>query len=273
MDDHLEVVKKFLDENVKVYPQPKKVKVANLTYDPSTRSGEFDCYLDEELMDVSLEYYFELGKNPHLRLPMFYSPCGAPASYSQIELTWKTRNAILKAVEELYLKNFGNQGFPYQLSWYEIDTEEDLTEYQVHYSRKNLRGSDNFDFEIGKKTFDEYSSESTQVHVKEDFFFIPELIIAHILEDYDRYETSYIFKIDGLKIINALKDVQEKTINKNYATKFIDTYCDVNHHYFKWSVRRRFVHHPKGIKKLLLELTEYLETAFEKTDVITVFGL
>ena len=155
----------FLAENVKVYPEPKQVEVFNLTFDSSTLSGEFECLLDDTQIDYPLAYCFDVGSQPTLIFPMFYSPCGFPGSFSEIELTYQTKTAMKTAIRELIERNFGVYRDDAHWPVYQMAVNEDLSDYRLYYNREELEGTDNFDFELGNKTFEDYSKTNAQVHV------------------------------------------------------------------------------------------------------------
>lgn len=101
---HIKQVQTWLDENVRVYPQPKTVTVCEVTYNPENRNGNFSVYLDDIKLEEEIGYWFDVGKKPNLSIPMYHSPLGAPASFEQYELSYNTQLAIIKAVYALWQK-------------------------------------------------------------------------------------------------------------------------------------------------------------------------
>ena len=110
-EEHIKQVEGWLTENVRVYSAPKEVTITRLIYDENKREGTFDLYFDQQKIDERIGFMFEMAKKPYLIFPVYESPLGAPASYSQIDITYGTKMAIIKAVYRAYmeLKESSNQ--------------------------------------------------------------------------------------------------------------------------------------------------------------------
>ena len=99
---HIERVGEWLDENVQVFPEPKTVTLSEFSIDWDEFSGEFRLSLDSVVLTGKLKFGLEASGKTTFYMPMFHSPLGAPASYPAIEITDRTRSAILKGLQETF---------------------------------------------------------------------------------------------------------------------------------------------------------------------------
>lgn len=100
IQQHIDQVNQWLDENVQSYPTPKQVTLHSFQVNWDQLSGSFKLCLDEnELSDV-LTFRVDQSGKTDFYLPKFHSPLGAPASYPAIELTQSTSKAILSGLHK-----------------------------------------------------------------------------------------------------------------------------------------------------------------------------
>jgi hypothetical protein len=92
--EHIELVRTWLDENVRVYPTPHEITLSEFQIDWDRLTGSFRLAFDGELLMERLRFDLELSGWLRYRTPMFHSPLGAPASYPAVEFTNETRRAI-----------------------------------------------------------------------------------------------------------------------------------------------------------------------------------
>lgn len=95
---HLEEVRTWLDENVRLYPTPKQLTLHSFIVDLKTLSGSFKMILDDIELPEKLYFHIDQAGKAIYSLPMFHSPLGVPASYPMLELTEKTSEAILRGL-------------------------------------------------------------------------------------------------------------------------------------------------------------------------------
>jgi len=103
LNEHLEAVSEWLDENVVEYPEPKKVRLFNFKrisndYVPWDKRT-FQVALDDTILKDDIKFEANGAKNIRLYWPMFHSPLGAPCSYKSIEVTVDTVRAIEHALK------------------------------------------------------------------------------------------------------------------------------------------------------------------------------
>lgn len=106
IDDHVQAVWRWLDEHVLVFDTPRQITLFDLQADPANYRGTFRLQLDDTALDATRlddPFTFSLGQNgkPCWGPPMFWSPLGAPASYSAVTLTEPTQQAIQQLLERL----------------------------------------------------------------------------------------------------------------------------------------------------------------------------
>jgi len=100
---HLEQVKDWLEENVEVYPEPKKITLSNFVVDWSDFSGEFDASFDSTALTSPLRLSLDQQSGKmKFSVPIFHSPLGAPASYGAISFIGKTESVIIKALQDTF---------------------------------------------------------------------------------------------------------------------------------------------------------------------------
>jgi len=103
LNERLEAVSEWLNENVAEYPEPKKVKLFNFKRisndnDPWDERT-FQVALDDAILKENIKFEANGSKNIRLYWPMFHSPLGAPCSYRSIEVTADTVRAIEHALK------------------------------------------------------------------------------------------------------------------------------------------------------------------------------
>lgn len=89
-----------------VFDTPHQLIVFDIQGDPLKYEGSFRLQLDDVVLDatrVEDPFTFSLSQNgkPSWHSPMFYSPLGAPASYSAVTLSDDTEHAIQQLLERL----------------------------------------------------------------------------------------------------------------------------------------------------------------------------
>jgi hypothetical protein len=102
-----EMLQEWLNENVQVFPTPKKIKLTNFEVLWEHLSGSFNMTLDGVFINERMNFSPEASGKPTLYYPMFHSPLGVPCSYSLIKITWETEYCILKQLKML-LPRFGD---------------------------------------------------------------------------------------------------------------------------------------------------------------------
>ena len=95
-----EDVMQWLRDNVQVIPEPEAVTLSNFSVDWEDFSGDFRISFDSVMLAEKMSFGLEATGKTVFYMPMFHSPLGVPASYSAIEITDKTQNAILKGLRE-----------------------------------------------------------------------------------------------------------------------------------------------------------------------------
>ncbi len=102
MDDetrqHIERVREWLDENVRVYPTPREATLSAFEFDWNSLAGSFQVSLDRDVLPERLRFGLEISGWLYFYLPLFISPLGAPASYPAVEFTEETRRAITEGL-------------------------------------------------------------------------------------------------------------------------------------------------------------------------------
>ena len=96
-----EMLQEWLNENVQVFPTPKKIKLSNFEVDWDHLSGSFNLTLDDVFIKERMNFSPEASGKPTLYYPMYHSPLGVPCSYSLIRITWETEFCILKQLKML----------------------------------------------------------------------------------------------------------------------------------------------------------------------------
>lgn len=97
---HDEQVLDWLEEHVQVFSDPKTVKLSDFEIDWSHFKGRFRLSLDNVALTEKIEFRLEVCGRTKFFLPMFTSPLGVPASYSAIEISDQTREAITSALHQ-----------------------------------------------------------------------------------------------------------------------------------------------------------------------------
>lgn len=99
--EHLQAVRAWLDENIKVYPTPQSISISQISLDSKSMSGRALLKIGDD--PYAEELTLRMGDTGRLTysLPMFCSPLGAPASYCAISLTSQTIAALDKLIAGL----------------------------------------------------------------------------------------------------------------------------------------------------------------------------
>lgn len=104
ISEHLKSVSRWLEQNVVTYREPKSIALVEFNFNWERMSGNFCLLLDDQR--VADSYQLTLSQNGVMQFhpPMFYSPLGAPASFSAVNLTSSTEVAIGNALREIFPK-------------------------------------------------------------------------------------------------------------------------------------------------------------------------
>jgi hypothetical protein len=102
INEHLKLVSQWLDENVVSYPEPKSISLLEFDFNWERMTGNF--YLELDGNRVADAFQLTLSQNGFMQFhpPMFFSPLGAPASFSAVNLTSSTELAISNALREIF---------------------------------------------------------------------------------------------------------------------------------------------------------------------------
>ncbi len=99
--DHINAVHKWVKENTRVYSTPSHITLHNIRLNRQTLNGTAELLVGDQATGETISLDVEITGWLKYYLPMFNSPLGAPASYSAIELTESTEQAISFAVRNL----------------------------------------------------------------------------------------------------------------------------------------------------------------------------
>ena len=99
-ENHIEEVRKWLEEHVQVFDEPITVKLSNFEVNWTDFSGHFQLALDNITLKDKISFGLEASGKTTFYLPMFNSPLRAPASYAAIEITNQTSKAITAALHK-----------------------------------------------------------------------------------------------------------------------------------------------------------------------------
>ncbi len=99
--DHLQAVRAWLDENVKVYPTPQSISISQISLDRKSMSGRALLKIGDATDFEEITLHIGGAGRLTYSLPMFCSPLGAPASYCAISLTPQTIAALDELVAGL----------------------------------------------------------------------------------------------------------------------------------------------------------------------------
>lgn len=100
IEAHLQELKQWLEDNVQSYPTPQRVTLKQFEVNWQELSGEFSVEFDGFQLPTKFRFQLEASGKTSIRLPMFHSPLGAPASYRAVEITEATETAIVKALHQ-----------------------------------------------------------------------------------------------------------------------------------------------------------------------------
>ncbi|WP_445781412.1 hypothetical protein [Shewanella sp.] len=96
---HLEAVMRWLDENQIHLDQPNSVTVKDIVVETENHAS-FTLILDDKPYPERFECDTSLVEFDPLRLPIYCSPLGAPASYPVYDLTTATYCAVNNALRQ-----------------------------------------------------------------------------------------------------------------------------------------------------------------------------
>jgi hypothetical protein len=96
--DRRQELEAWLKDNVLIIPEPKAVTLYCFDVDWSDWSGEFRVKFDDFELDDSLSLRMEITGRPIFQFPIFTSPLGVAASFSSINITSNTEQAINEAL-------------------------------------------------------------------------------------------------------------------------------------------------------------------------------
>ena len=98
-ESHLDAVMRWLDDNQIHLKQPRKVTVKDLVLEGDKRAS-FTLVLDDDSYPERFKCDTDVVQFDPLRLPIYCSPLGAPASYPMYDLTTPTHCAINNALRQ-----------------------------------------------------------------------------------------------------------------------------------------------------------------------------
>lgn len=104
IDEHLKLVSRWLDENVLTYQEPKAISLVEFDFNWERMSGKFCLLLDHQRVADSFQLTLSQNGLMQFHPPMFFSPLGAPASFSAVNLTSSTEIALSNALREIFPK-------------------------------------------------------------------------------------------------------------------------------------------------------------------------
>ena len=97
---HVELVNKWLEENVQVFSEPELVTLSEFSINWEDFGGDFRVALDSNILPDKFNFWLEASGLTRFCIPMFHSPLGAPASYGAVRITNKTNDAILQGLRD-----------------------------------------------------------------------------------------------------------------------------------------------------------------------------
>jgi hypothetical protein len=97
-----EVVTQWLQDNVQVFPEPETVTLSEFSVDWEDFSGDFSVSFDSVKLAKKLSFGLEASGKTVFYMPMFHSPLGVPVSYPAIEITDRTKDAILRGLRDTF---------------------------------------------------------------------------------------------------------------------------------------------------------------------------
>jgi hypothetical protein len=104
VNEHLQEVRQWLRENVRNPDTPNEIEISDVRFDWSRMSGSFTLSLDGSPVLDRFSVWVEITGRVTFAPPMFVSPLGAPASYAAVNLTQRTEEGILQALQEIFPK-------------------------------------------------------------------------------------------------------------------------------------------------------------------------
>lgn len=109
MRERIEKLHNWLRGNVMSPSTPKYIALTDIEFNENEFNGSFNLTLDNDRFTPRFNLFVDMNGKYQISPPMHISPMGVPASYPSIELTDKTENAILKAINDFFpkIKPFG----------------------------------------------------------------------------------------------------------------------------------------------------------------------
>lgn len=98
---HVQAVRAWLDEHVRVYPTPSHITLRQIELDRNELCGKAMLYLGDASAGEELTLRLSETGWLSFSLPLYHSPLGAPATYGAVELTARTERAVTAAVQGL----------------------------------------------------------------------------------------------------------------------------------------------------------------------------
>ena len=102
--DRIEQLKKWLDKNTIVVSEPKEVTLYDFNVNWESWAGVFKVDFDNIAVFYTFTCSIQATGHPGFCPPLFISPLGEPASYVAVQMTDKTREAILNALKLTFPK-------------------------------------------------------------------------------------------------------------------------------------------------------------------------
>lgn len=139
INEHLKLVSQWLDANVMAYPTPSSISLVEFDFDWDLMAGNFCLLIDDER--ISDPFQLTLSQNGWMQFhpPMFFSPLGAPASFSAVNLTSATEDAINHALHQIFprLKPIGLDKNSGASIWSTTPTADRINDFQ-EYERARI---------------------------------------------------------------------------------------------------------------------------------------
>ena len=102
INEHLKLVSQWLDENVVSYPTPSSISLVEFDFNWDLMAGSFCLLIDDERLSDTFQLTLSQTGWMQFHPPMFFSPLGAPASFSAVNLTSATEDAINHALHQIF---------------------------------------------------------------------------------------------------------------------------------------------------------------------------
>jgi hypothetical protein len=149
INEHLKLVSKWLDENVRSYPTPSRISLAEFDFNWDRMTGEFCLFLDEQCLPDP--FHLTLSQNGWMQFhpPMFVSPLGAPASFRAVNLTSDTELAIDNALHQIFprLKPLGLDKQSGLCIWSSTPIADRIIDIDIFHGAKLLTAQPGYSFD------------------------------------------------------------------------------------------------------------------------------